>query len=671
MASSLHGVKSHQVQTSPDFSAWTTQATIRCTECSEGAGQIVGTASLLRYIGTVREPGVHTAPASQTPLTGIVGLWVRVLIEEVGGAVTINSVDYAVLWYGIVDAERIVDMAGGDGIQSWTCAGLAAHLTRVGAMEAWCDAVDYTGAYSAFPTLVAPTFNDKDSQGIRSDARTASIDGVTCKIFDAFGATAWNAATAWTAKEALEAILSANGRWRSPTGTTFSGGLTFVLSAGTLLDWTLPTLDINGMTVADMVNAVISPRRGLSWRLTVSGSTATINVRSISASAITVGATTLPAATDTATPTLTDRFIQDVELLEDQTGTYDHIRVVGCRPWVGITIGYDPAGPPAEVGSLQKAWTTTQETAWNSAAGPTTDSVWRSFRLGLKWAGDTFDNAGASGLRQALTLSSGDYTGARTFSSTAFGPTSLLTLETKLPCSVGFGTDKAGPRQECMAFWMPSGQTTWYDLQAESAITSRSISIEECPAVIHLGHADRSANKSDSQQQVNKYNISTAGKLAITIGMREIDPLVVSWTRSSGSWPRTNPRTLTVQMPQAEQWYIVAGTVTGVSAGALTKQSSSQTIRDDTPLMNSWLAFLRAYFGEPARQIQWSNIGTIDHAYGSGATAPAALVTTATLGIGSRTVNAVVTRRLWRLTDQGFGTTYSTERIVPDIDSIR
>jgi hypothetical protein len=673
VATDTRTIKRHAVQTSSDFSTWTTQTAIRCNECSEGAGQVVGAASLIRFIGTVREPGATGSPASQTPLTGLVGKWIRVLIEEVGGSVTISSVDYNPLWYGIIDAERIIDTGGGTGQQSWVCSGLAAHLARVGAMEAWCDAVDYTGAYSARPSLRVPTFNDKDSQGIRSGARTGTVDGATVQIFDGFGATAWNAATAWTAKEALEAILAANGRFRTPGGTTFTGGVSFALSAGTLLNWTLPTLDINGMSVLDAVNSIISPRRGLSWRMTVSGAVATIEVRSISAADITVGSTTLAAATDTATPDLSGLWIGGVELIEDQSATYDHIRVVGNRPWVVCSMSYDQAGPPAEVGALQPAWTTTQQTAWGTAPDSTTDGVYRSFRIGLKWAGNVSEAAGASGLRQALTVTSGDYTGARTFSATAFGPVSLVAFDSRLPCGEGWTTDKAGPRQEPLLVWMPAGGTAWYDLQGgPPSPWSMALQIDDFPASLHIGRPTRDAvNKGGSDQSTTNKVIGTTGKILATVGVREPDPLVVSWTRASGSWPRTNPRTLTVQMPTAEQWVILNNTVKGISGTSLVKQSGESTIRDDVPLMQSWLAFLRAYYGEPSRSLTWTNAGAIEHAYGSGASAPAALVTTATLGTGSTTVNAVVTRRTWRLDEDGYGTSYNTDRIVPDIEAIR
>jgi hypothetical protein len=128
---------------------------------------------------------------------------------------------------------------------------------------------------------------------------------------------------------------------------------------------------------------------------------------------------------------------------------------------------------------------------------------------------------------------------------------------------------------------------------------------------------------------------------------------------------------MAIHLPGCEYWRVLNGTVTGVSSGSLTTASSTQVIRDDRPTMQAALAFLRAYYGEPARALRWTDQGTIEHAYGSGAAAPGALVTTATLGTGSTTINAVVTRRTWRLDEDGYGTSYDTDRIVPDIEAIR
>lgn len=664
MATSSRTIKRHVIQTSPDFSTWTTQTTVRCNECSEGAGQIVGAASLVRFIGVVREPGATGSPAAQTPLTGLVGKWVRVLIEESGGSITIATVDYNALWYGIIDAERLVDTGGGTGHQSLVCSGIAAHLSRTALTNGWTEAIGSGGSTVADYILRVPTFNAPDGGGRSTPDYT--IDGVSCRVFDYFSGNKW------TAFQILETLLASHGRWDDPAGA-FAGGLTWAISAGTLLDWEAQTIDINGMSMLDAINALVSPRRGLTWRLTVSGSTATINVRSISASAITVGSTTLPAATDTATPDLTGLWIQNVELTEDQSATYDVINVIGARPWVGVSLAYDPANATAEAKSLIAGWASADGTTWATNAGPTTDAVWRTFKINPEWDGRNYGSS-TYGLRQNLTISGSDFTGVRAYDSAVDFPPGVMKLEGELPCSAGLGTDKAGPRQECMVFWKPKGSSTWYDLQADRARWSRSVTVEDYPPAVHLGSPSRV--KAGSEQQVNKFVLETSGVLVVTLGMREPDPLIVSWTRSSASWPRTNPRTLAVHMPNAEQWVMLQGTVTGISGGGsegatLATQASESVIRTDVPLMQSWLAFLQAYFGEPSRALRWTDVGAIDHAYGSGASSPGALVTTATLGTGSSTINATVTRRTWRLEESGYGTIYDTDRIVPDIEAIR
>lgn len=667
----IRAVYGHLVQTSPDFSTWTTRDRIICSECSEGAGQVVGSASMYAPFGTIRQPGSSGSPSSATPLTGLVGLWVRVLITDGTGSINIGGTTYSALWHGIIDAESITDNGGGNGSQSWICAGIAAHLGRVNLTAAWSLAYDYTGAASAWPTTRVPTFNAPDSTGLISSSST-TIDGTAGQgLFDNLAGTPWGiTANKWSAKYALEMLLLQHGRYQSPSTAAWAGGLSWALSAGTLLDWDMPATDLNGMTMLDAVNAIINQRRGLIWRVTVSGAVATIYVMSIAAASITQGSFTLAAATNTATPNLTAIDAANVNLLEDQTNTYDVIRVIGERPWVGITIAYDPNGPPAEVGGLQKGWTTTQETTWDTAPDKTTDGVWRSFRLGLKFGGAGYAGAGLTGLRQKLTVSGEDYTGARTFSTTEYGPISLVDLLPELPCGEGITSSPAGPRQNAMAFWKAAGQTEWTDLQ-QSDILGRNLNISKCPGAIHLGTPDRKSIKSGSEQQENKFNLESTGVLAVTLGMREPDPLIVSWSRSSASWPRSNPRVLVYSMPSAEQWVLLKDTVIGISAGALVKNGADTVIRDDVPEMQSTLAFLRAYYSEPSRSLSWSTIGYIDFSYLSVDAAPGALVTTATLGIGARTINAVVTRRTWNLTSEGIGTSYTTSRIIPDLEAIR
>ena len=660
MATDIRTVKSHVVQTSADFSSWTTQGEIRCDECSEGAGQIVGHASLIRYIGVTREPGATGNPTSKTPLTGLVGKWVRVLIEEVGGSITVGSLDYNPLWYGIIDAEALTDQGGGLGSQSWTCAGLEADLARRTIMDGWVEVTKGDGTKLAGKYGRAPPFNDPRGYSGASTA-TYSLDGGPAIKLPALGGADL------TAKELLQNILSTHADWYDPASGTWVTMVTWSLSAGTLLDYKVPTIEPQGQTVLDILNFCANPRRGLTWRKTVSGTTCTITILSTASSAI----GSLAAATDVATPTLTGIWHQGVRLVEDQSATFDRIDIVGGKCWTGLSLAYDPANATAQRQSLIAGWTGDEETAWSSGTGTANDKVWREFAINPKWDGRTY-GSDSVGMPNSLALTGGtsDYSGSRTFFplTTAGIPTALVDATPTLPCGEGFTADLTGPRQEAMAVWKPDGASAWVDARTNPYL-ARPLSVDGPPITVCVGQASNGP-PADSQQVQNRDQLETAGVLVVTVGVVEPNPLRVSWTRSSGSWPRGIPRTLLVTMSACEYWQVVGGTVTGVSGGSLTT-TTNLVLRNDLPKMQAALDFCRAYYAEPARALSWTEIGVIDHAYGSGAVAPGTLITTATLSTGSTTINAVVTRRAWRLSEDGFGTSYQTDRIVPDMDSIR
>lgn len=667
MATSIRTIKRHFVQTSADFSTWDDQPTIRCNQCSEGAGQIVGAASLVRAIGTVREPGATGSPTSQTPVTGLCGKWVRVLIEDAAGSVTISSVKYAPLWHGIVDGERISDLGGGSGLQSWSCSGLAADLARRAVTDGWVEVTKADGTKLAGHYIKCPTLNDPNGRGGAS-AATYSINGYPSSKIPAIGGSPL------TAKELLQHILSTHADWYNPATGTWVRVVTWALSAGTLLDFKAPCLGVSGSTVLDVVNFCINPRRGLIWRLSVSGSTATINVLSIAASAI----GSLPAATDTATPDLSGLWCADVELTEDQTATYDRIDIIGGSVCTGMSLAFDPANATPQAQSLIKGWTDTggsdEETAWADGSGAINDKVWRTFVLNPRWDGRNYGSS-TVGIANAPSLSVGttDYDGGRIFYplSSAGVPVDMIDLVPWLPCGEGFTVDVTGDVQQPLAFIRPKGSSTWYDLQSNKNM-ARSMAVGGPPTSVAIGDAYHAAPATiaESQQRQNKLFLEGTGVLVVTVGVKEYNPLRISWTRDSADWPRGIPRTLVLHMVDCVYNQVLSGTVTGVSGGSLTT-TSNIVVRNDLPTMQAALQLARAYYSIPARALQWTDRGNIEYAYGSGAAAPGALVTTATLGTGSTTINAVVTRRTWTLAEDGYGTNYDTDRIAPDVEAIR
>jgi hypothetical protein len=529
-------------------------------------------------------------------------------------------------------------------------------------MDGWIEVTKGDGTKLAGKFGRSPPFNDPRGYSGASTA-TYSLDGGPSIKLPALGGADM------TAKELLQNILSTHADWYDPAAGTWVTMVTWSLSAGTLLDYKVPTIDPQGQSVLDVLNFCANPRRGLTWRKTVSGTTCTITI--LSTAAVAIGS--LAAATDTTTPTLTGIWSSDVSLTEDQSATFDRIDIAGGKVWTGLSMAYDPANATAQRQSLVHGWTAGEETAWSAGTGTINDKVWRTFTVNPKWDGRTYASD-TVGMPNSLALSGSDYTGARTFFAltTAGIPTALVDATPSLPCGEGFTEDLTGPRQECLAFWKAKGGTVWIDLQSDPVL-GRSVTLDGPPISVSVGqahHSNLAANSKDNQQLQNKGQLETSGVLVVTLGVTEPNPLRVSWTRSSGSWPRGIPRTLLVAMPNCEYWQVVGGTVTGVSGGSLTT-TTNLVLRNDLPKMQAALDFCRAYYAEPARALSWTDRGDIEYAYGSGAPAPGALVTTATLGTGSTTVNAVITRRTWRLSEESYGTAYQTDRIVPDMESIR
>lgn len=655
----------HAVQTSSDFTTWATRAHMDAPSVTEGAGQIIGSATLVYKIGTIRQPGASGAPAAVTPITGMVGQYVRVLIEDLAGSVTIGSVNYATIWYGIVDAQSIEDMGTGMGIQTFVCSGLAAVLARLSMSQGFCEVTQANGFAGLSLPHRHPSFNDSEN-----------TSGAGIGTWEINGSAPFKIVTIsterLTAKDVIINILAAQGKWFDPADSTFVGDIDWALADNSLLGFACPTLDPNGMTPLDAINAIVNPRRGLTWRLTVSGTTATINA--MSTSAVTIG--DLPAATATVEPDLTEIFTDAVSIFTDEAAVFDRIDVVGGDVWTGMTLAYDPNNSNIYDNALVKGWTSTEETAWANGSGAVNDKVWRTFKLNPRWNGTTYDQ-GASGIGNALTLSGSDYTGAR--STTGFDaadgiPSQYLKLTSTLPVAEGFPTaaDTKSKRQDALSFAQLNATATWRDCNSERSF-ARSLHFEGRPFSVSFGDAHPSVSDLLQSQQVQ--NVAAIGgaasKLLVTCGVIEYNPIRVSWTRDPAEWPRGTPRTLSLWMPEAVLHRIAAGTVKGVTAGALVLVANEIIVRDDRAELTEALDFLRAYYSVPAVTVSWVRRGYIDYEYGTGHASPGVLVTAVDVGIGTVSVNAVVNRRVWTLTQDGYGTSYTTERVIPDIKSIK
>jgi hypothetical protein len=391
----------------------------------------------------------------------------------------------------------------------------------------------------------------------------------------------------------------------------------------------------------------------------------TIHVRSTVRTAIVVPSYTLPASTKTVTlDQAAAYYIRDVRGRENQESTYDVIEVRGARPWVGITLGFSLSDSSL---ALRKGWTAGLESGWNARPNFSIyQNVWRRFEVRPDWDGSQYNNP-STGLRNAFLRSHGSndpaygqagLTGERVFGVTGAGyevPTNLLTAEAELPCSVGFSTLRIGPRQRAVVV-MGAG-SGWYDF------STWSVSIQSSPLAVLID---------DGQDGRLLQGFLEAGQtLLVTIGMREISDLAVSWQRPVTDWPGPVPRTKLIEDSGYDQWIALAGCVTGTSIDGttLTTLASDVTVRDDVAQMRAHLALKRPWFAQPDWYYSWRFVGLADFTddYRSGT-----LLTEVNRGDRTDQTNVIIAPRRWgteRIDDILIYTTYfATERILPSIN---
>lgn len=650
----------HLVQTATVWGTWTDRPTLQAISPSEGAGQVIGSTTLIQRVGSIRQAGATGNPTAVVPLASLLGQWCRILLQDPVGVISAAGNTWTALWHGEISATQQPDDGGGMAEMQLQCLGLASALARLtcnyGFEKRW-SASGSGPDNLTFPNYV-PAFNAEPS----GDMYTADVDidgtGASCRCHSRGKV---GSSVKWTAFHIVRTLLRAHARGQQFPSYSAVTPLTWIISdPQNLLNFEPINLDVSGMRLLDAINTVINPRRGLTWRHTVSGNTVTIVPESLTPTAITVGAFSLAANNRPVTPDLsTSHFIDQAVLTVDQGSAYDVIRAVGERPWVAITLTYTADGSYSLPIALVKGWTSPNENSWYTGGQVGIQPVFRRFTLADTWAGDNQDGT-TNGLRQGVAID-----GSRTHASgTSWNP-QYLELSAQLPVSPEFSTLAKGPRQDAVAV-MYNGNS-YLPLTGGSKIDAYyqlPVQVESQPGAVWVGISDEDANK------MEKFLAASTSRVYVTVGIREAAPLFVEWQRSPGSQPRDLPRTLTVRVPDCEQWIALAGTVTGCSADGTTLLTlpADVTARDDLGTLKQTLALLQAYYAQDAATIEWIDNGVIDTGTTYG---PGALITTATLSTGVATVNATITTRTWDLSEDGFGTRYSSTRMFSPLDLYR
>lgn len=659
---------------------WITTTRLDVTEISQGLGPLLGECRIEQVFGIRTDAGsrfwrdIGQAPNfGRQPETGsindtLAGAVVRLLKNTTGGTVNVGGYAFTPFWWGVCrgpmaepDGDTTAQVSG---MAGWRCVGIESVLDQVSiALGYAVDPLDGSYVRVGF----CPPFNAAGG-GDRS-ASTRALPGGTVYVHDlsiAVDATRYE----WTALQILQHLLAVHMRPWFPGDSGPAGWAWTVSDPDGCLAYVPDTLHVHGLTVFQALNQLASESRGCTWYVTVSGATATINVVSTTATTVSFGDVDIPGSSYTATLDLRgDPYIGNCTIVENWDSVYDIIEVHGARPWRALTLLIDSNFD--YVTGSGGGWTSGQEAAWDTDPDSSgTDHVWRRFTLRTDFLGAQYNDS-TTGLRNVLiTGPTGGYSGAREYDG-GFdsAPAWMLDLTRMLPCSPNFGTGATGDRQAPV---IVSGNVgDWTDRSQEWQLMLSSDGTGSPPTV----------RLDDGRQGQDIQTIVQAGeKILVTLGFREVDPLVVSWHRPANERPNATPRRKVQMLPQCEEWTVCTGTVRGVTSDGTTLDATSieLTVRDDVPRMEAALALLVAGLGEPHTSVTWNYRGVLD--IGSG-WRPGRLLTTVTRGDKAQTVNSVITRRTWtQVVERGEGegagdvaywvTTYQTQRLPPSLEAL-
>lgn len=647
--------KKHLVQTASTWGTWTTDTSLICDYCEEGYCNDLGSAALWRPIGRVSIPGA-TTHVDRTPLANTVGLFVRVLLQDNAGTITVNSVNYKALWYGIITGKEIESRDVGV-VESFSCAGLAYFLDQRQLKNGYIvnDATDFSTAWP-------PKDLNKIPGG---DASASTYSGIgSARIQD------WSPAgdqVEFDAYHVAELLLNAtNLQFGGPTWSL--GGL-----ASTALNFR-GAFSIDG-TILEALARVINPRNGVGFRVIVVAGQPVVTVFSHLPSAITAGGVTFPAsdeanALDLSTAVEAGQW----RYKEDQSATYDWIGVEGGHQryaaslnfpdqmdqgWdAALEAGWDSAfaagdlekltdGVLAMVGRryvLDPAWDGTDESGHDVVMGArntTTSAEYGTNGENAIWISGTLPNGNALRFTQQVPLYEG-----KDWSTTV----TLSTLDRTLPLMkpqvyIVVGAD-----------WYPLGEFLGREVGSEVNLTVE----DDAPAVV--------LQLTPTEAYDLRTELAAGAELVFSLGIEHPAPMRVAWNRGTGT------RTIVVPAPKYRFWRGCEDFVLGLDGVTPTRLGpADQDVIYELAGMRQRLAVARAVYSLPQVEFTWRNLGTIDD---SDATGPGALVTTATVPLDNAattaalTVNGPVTNRRWSLSLKDYGTTCSTRPLNTDVQAV-
>lgn len=645
---------------------WLEQEHLECLRCTDCAGPEMPSATFRYRAGHILREGDDKF--RDYPLKDLRGYFIKVEVD-IGQA-------WELLWVGRIEADT-VDYLGLDqgptADQVLLAYGLQHELDRRPINTAW---VKPAAEQVAVEINVALTFNDDYVYGFRTVGNRSAVrvpktggseetGGEGSGSGDAGDVTLAYAFSGdrqidgkrfvWTVRDILEHILRFH-QIHSDDRAVFSlGG-----AADALNTIVYPEIRAEGETIFSLLNRLLDRRRGLGWCVRYDWNNTTqreapvIHVFTHSDVAITFNDGVLPANPDTI-EIETDRskhLVEVEQLSKDTLSFYGKVVVEGERVLVAFSAS-------VQDGTIRRGWSLADQVLYKAAAGSAAAAedndlyrsqdrfadVFQKFLLPENWdfkAGD-----GEGGDKSTINLKVDPTTGA--IDPTAEEPAianirtwgQSLSRSLPLPKSTPSATNEPEFLSPFVLvrkvlhggyFW----QLAEYGSAGGVRLLDREFGFALNSQMNHMmAKTDWTGANATELEPLYDWT-----RMIATVAMRTDERLRVEVTIPGGD----PDRVLYVRVPDAELWWIVKGTVTGVdSAGALQKKSESEILRNDADRLKQIAACCKTWYGREhqAATVRFTEILT-DSRVGD-----------FVLGIGQvgdrREVNAIISRVEWDL----------------------
>jgi hypothetical protein len=634
MPTPTHDVAVVTVETAPALTGpWTAVPGLLFQGGKEGVGQRIGSAAFREELGEQRRPDDPATLIPQALFSSRAGHLVRV---STGGTP---------FWSGILRRPRLALRGQGLVTLTYEAYGIAYLLMCRTVMRGYT--VDYSG--NGVLNNRVPVFNGV----VNGDRAVAleTINGQTNTPIHDINQGADTARIAWTANQALEYLFAADPEL---------AGKVAISDPLNLLSYTLPKYDAFGKTFFDVLMDLASPWRGATFSITLVAGIITVTVQSITATAITLGAKTIPANPNQFSIAQATG-INDVEIYDDDDQCAEDTEAQGDFPRAIVTlsaVGTAGSDWVPVTGSLIKGWTEAQQTAheawWTNRGGsdsrPTASGkAWRRFIIDPQWDGTTTN--GVPGTSDKLATNTTNLaTGARGYDAALRHQASDYTTEGSLPIFQGFTTSGAG-KQDIVVVRIKGSS-------AKDISDEVRVSIENSPPAVEIDDKH--------QGKLLKAWLRDGYTIHVTCCLRETEPLRALKSLAPGSWP-SSPRRSRLVKVDAHRDYLLAGAVTGVGAGgAITYQASPLVVVDQTDAVTSAALRTAAFFGQVSRVATWRLAGQLDV---NVARSPGTMLADWDDGANTIPVDGTLVQRTWARVDRdgvaAWDTLYETERIIP------